>query len=544
LTENRRHESHEKGKDMGRTVLFGIDGATYGVLDPLMEEGVMPCLQQFVREGVRAELRSGPNRLTPAEWTSMVTGRNPGAHGIFDFVCVERIGDMASYRLATSRDVKVETIWSMATRHNRRVISLNFPVMYPPRPLNGCMIPGFVPQRHLRRAVYPSDLLGRLSSVPGLELQRLSLDFEEERRDVQVLAPHRHEQWIEHHIAREEQWFGVLRHLMIHEPWDLLAIVFDGADKLQHACWRFLDPDFFPASPTTHEHRIRDLCLTYFRRLDEFLAQTLETAGSGATVLVVSDHGFGPTHQVFYANAWLRQQGLLDWEGDVPLARDGMLNTEGTRTATHLLDWSKTNAFALTAGSNGIYLRVAEQPGMAGIPPGEYEATRQRIVDGLLDVRHPISGEKVVADVLTREHAFPGDQMRRAPDLTLTLSDYGFLSVLNSDQVVKPRAEVAGTHRPNGIFMARGPDIRVGAAVPGLSILDIAPLMLHSLGLPVDRPLDGRLPTEVYRTPALDAGDDDAVVTLASELPATGAGLDAAGEEVVLARLRTLGYLE
>ena len=48
--------------------------------------------------------------------------------------------------------------------------------------------------------------------------------------------------WVRLHIRREQRWTEVLLHLMAEEPADLIGILFDGVDKLQHLCWRFLDP--------------------------------------------------------------------------------------------------------------------------------------------------------------------------------------------------------------------------------------------------------------------------------------------------------------
>ena len=75
-----------------RTVLIGLDGATFTVLDPLMARGVMPFLRDFIAQGVRAPLRSVIPALTPPAWTSLVTGKRPGQHGVFDFVRVGRSG--------------------------------------------------------------------------------------------------------------------------------------------------------------------------------------------------------------------------------------------------------------------------------------------------------------------------------------------------------------------------------------------------------------------------------------------------------------------
>ena len=76
-----------------RVVFIGLDGATFSILDPLMQDGTMPFLAKFTVKGVRAVLHSTPHPLTPPAWTSMVTGRSPGEHGIFDFVKIDRRGD-------------------------------------------------------------------------------------------------------------------------------------------------------------------------------------------------------------------------------------------------------------------------------------------------------------------------------------------------------------------------------------------------------------------------------------------------------------------
>ena len=70
---------------MTTTMLIGLDGATFSVLDPLLERGVMPFLRAFTASGVRAPHRSVIPPLTPPAWTSLMTGKRPGRHGVFDF---------------------------------------------------------------------------------------------------------------------------------------------------------------------------------------------------------------------------------------------------------------------------------------------------------------------------------------------------------------------------------------------------------------------------------------------------------------------------
>src|SRR5947199_2239809 len=113
-----------------RVLLIGLDGATFSVLDPLMARGTMPFLKKFLEGGVRANLRTIVPALTPPAWTSLMTGRTPGHHGVFDFFCFEGGGSRA-IKFFDSTDVKSETIWGMATRNGMRASTLNFPSMFP-----------------------------------------------------------------------------------------------------------------------------------------------------------------------------------------------------------------------------------------------------------------------------------------------------------------------------------------------------------------------------------------------------------------------------
>ena len=111
-------------------LLIGLDGATFDIVDPLITAGDMPALGSLVASGVRATLRSTVPALTPPAWTSLVTGRGPGAHGIFDFF---RKDDEASplFRFLTSQDVACPTMWSLASDQGLRSTVLNFPLTFP-----------------------------------------------------------------------------------------------------------------------------------------------------------------------------------------------------------------------------------------------------------------------------------------------------------------------------------------------------------------------------------------------------------------------------
>ncbi len=68
-----------------RTVIFGLDGATFDVIDPLLAAGRMPALAALIARGVKAPLRSTVPPVSAPAWVTFLTGKHPGKHGVFNF---------------------------------------------------------------------------------------------------------------------------------------------------------------------------------------------------------------------------------------------------------------------------------------------------------------------------------------------------------------------------------------------------------------------------------------------------------------------------
>ncbi len=534
---------------MNPTYLIGLDGAVFSILDPLMEEGTMPFLKDFIASGVRAELLSTPNPLTPPAWISMITGRSPGNHGVFDFIWAEERKSDVYFTLYNYRDIQCETVWSIVSRQNGKVCSLNFPMTSPPPAVSGCIVPGLVSWKHLRLNTHPPELYERLKKLPGFNAKDLAWDFELEKNAARGVPHEEYENWIKFHIRRERHWFEILRYLMKNNPADLTSIVFDGIDKLLHIGWRFIHPDYFPSAPSAWEKKIRTLCLDYFRELDRFLAEIVKLAGPDSRIFIASDHGFGPSWEVFRVNSWLNSRGYLTWKDTSNLDEAEKKKVERLveRHFVHL-DWDRTTAYARTVTSNGIYIRVARGPNQSGVPSDQYEAFRRRLISELKDIRDPETDERIIKRILTKEEAYPGAHNDQAPDLTLVMRDHGFVSILNKNPIVYKRPEIAGTHYPEGIFVASGPGIQRGASIRQLSIVDVAPTLLYSLGLEIPEDLEGRLPEEVFEStylrdnPCRIGRPTMKVDTYA--LRTGGTAIDTEEEGKIMDKLKALGYIE
>ena len=226
----------------------------------------------------------------------------------------------------------------------------------------------------------------------------------------------------------------------------------------------------------------------------------------------------------------------MDDQGRVALDE----NTE----ATTLIDWGPTKAYALSSSSNAIFIRVASENDPDGVPPEEYESFRNNLIARLKALKDPETGKPVIRDVFTREMAFPGTESARAPDLTLQLTDYSFLSVLRADLPIKDRKIPYATHHPDGIIIASGPGIKAGAEIEPMRIVDVAPTVLYSMGLDVPLAFEGRVGVELF-----DPAHLAMHAPTFSENAGTNSGTESAetlsgeAEEQIRERLKALGYL-
>ncbi len=532
-----------------RTLFIGMDGATFTVLNDLTRpngpggaEPVMPFLAKIFAGGTRCKLRSTPNPLTPPAWVSLMTGRSPGHHGVYDFVRAEERGDKVFMTLYDARDCRVETIWQIASRQGKKIAALNFPFTAPPpKEINGFVVPGFVPWKHLRRNTHPADLYDKLKAIPNFNAQELAWDFDQEQQAGNELSDQDREDWVRYHLPREMQWFRVAEHLMKEEAPDLMAVLFDGVDKLQHQAWQYLDPAVKHETMGEFHLRMRELSISYFQQLDTFVDRLVTAAGPDVQVFFASDHGFTASHEIVRINAYLAEKGYVALQGRTRRHQRRPHQQELLR----LPRLEQDDAYCRTPSCNGITIRVKRGPDETGIDPADYEKVRTRLIRDLEDLKDPNTGERIITEIHKREDVFPGAAIHDAPDLQLVLRDFGFVSVRNILPVVQERNYIVGTHHPDGVFFAYGPGIEAGKLIGQRKIMDVASTMLYSLGLPVPADFEGVVPPAMFTaehkvTHPIIVGD----ATHKGERVGLTEQMDEKEKQQILDQLQMLGYME
>lgn len=555
-----------------RVLVVGLDGATWDVLSPWIENGSLPNMARLRQNGRWGALLSTMPPITAPAWSSFMTGKKPGQHGVFHFVSAapgEKPENGVS-EIVNARSIQSSTLWDILGHHERKVVLMNVPMTYPPRAVNGSMITGLLTPKGASIWTYPPELSEELGDYV-IDLDRF-IDTKPFQSD------HTHEATAPS-LALMGEFRNMLEKrartgldLMESEPWDLFMIVFTGPDRMGHYLWPYhRSPD--SADPP----EVQELCQSihdYYVRLDEIIGQLVEQGGSPLNVMLMSDHGMGPSFtKRLHGNNWLRQQGWLDaqtgdagvgnldgWLSRLRLPRDkigrvvvripGLAGSRFVRQAAKsrsaTVDVKQSQAYFAPIYNNlaGIHINLSGNA---------KEELREKIQQGLSELVDPDTGQPLVEKVYPGQAFYGGTFAHDSPDLVVALNPgYGWgLHVSSYSSLVTPvsLALLQGDHRLEGIFVAHGPDIVPNSEpLPGLAIEDVAPTVLYLMGLPRPTDMDGRVLTEIVEPEMLESEpvrsgepigfwpEEDGVTFLDE-------ALSDEDEADVRSRLEALGYL-
>jgi len=542
-----------------KTLVLGLDGATWEVIDTLFDDGQLDHLRRLMKRGTWASLRSTiPNMSAPA-WGAFMTGKNPGKLGVYDFYTYDPTKySFLEPSLITSAPMSGQSLWDILGRLDYRVGVITVPVTYPPWKVNGFMISGYPCPDTRRNHTYPPELADEIAECCNwrADTQRTATLEELARMGEQMMV----------------QRTDLALRLHQQHPCDFLCLVLGATDMAHHYFWSYSAPGHDRRA--ADDNLLGDVIPRIYRQADQCLGRLLEICGPDTRVIVLSDHGGGPAaDRAVNTNVWLRQMGLLE------VARERQLVASMSRRVLQLLkrrirrwirirrwlpdalrhrvrqvsfnvasiDWSRTQAyrFPMSPPAEGLVINVAGRQPQGIVQPGrEYEQIRSRLMEQLGQLRDEVSGEKLVSAVYRREDLYSGEYAHQAPDLVVLLKEgYRGGTGLQGPLVTPyPLGQVNGQHTLDGILVAAGPDFRKDHHLEGAHILDVAPTILHALGVPIPEDMDGRVLADLFGENYLQ----NHPVRYSRPLGPSGAPegeLTAEEEETMKEKLRSLGYL-
>jgi len=508
-----------------KVLVIGLDGVTFDLLGPWIEAGELPNLRRLMQHGASGRLQSTMPPISSSSWTSFTTGVNPGKHGVVDFVYPKP--DSYKVTMVNATACQTRSVWNWLNDAGRRVGLLGIPTTYPPEPVDGFMVSGFLAPGPESEWAYPPELKNELLARLGTFL----LSPDERYRSSRHL-----DRFLDDLTASVENRTQAALYLVREKAWDLFTVVYWDTDMVQHETWRLLDPSH-PRYDAAEAAASRERILAFHRKVDADIGRLLAAVAGEPELLVavMSDHGFGPVHSFFLTNNWLAGLGLLRFKrgpwtsfkrllfrlGFTPLSMFRLVRAVGLgrlRSQVRFqqkagllnriflsfddVDWARTRAFSI--GSFGqVYINLAGPRPQGIVRPGqEYQDVKDHIVQAALTLKDPRSGKRLIERVYRREEIYSGPHVERAPDLIVQPWGWEYMAFghadFGSNRLVEPITGLSGHHRPDGIVILSGPGVKPGTSLEKASILDLTPTILHALGTPVPRDLDGRVLAEAF----------------------------------------------
>lgn len=441
-----------------KVLLVGIDGATFSVIDRMLRAGKLPTMKKLIEQGARGPLASRHRMLSPALWTTVVTGHPRGKHGITGFVNHEEGSANQWKRLVSSNDRRSLALWNILGPFGKSSGFVGWWASWPAEPVSGWIVSDRM-TRSFWNEWMKADRGGQLTFPRqlGLELGQLRVDpMTAPIDEITTMADFSGTELAELIGATRPlyaHWLSIfkfaycsqrsyermtLRMLSKGQP-DLTGVYLMATDAISHTFWHFYEPEKFEPGGVDPDMaaRLGKIIPNIYAHNDAYVGELLRSVEDGTVVFIVSDHGF-------------------EASGHLPQSR-----------------------------------RVPEFGPFAELVAESLGAASQE----------------------------------ELKDTTVTVGQ-------------------SGIHHTEGVFIASGGPIRVGARAE-VGLLDIAPTILALMGLPVPDDMPGRVLAEIVepafwtRHPIRRIDSFESLIAR-EEVP-TGGSM---GDEEAVQMLKALGYMQ
>jgi predicted AlkP superfamily phosphohydrolase/phosphomutase len=507
---------------MKKTLLIGFDAACWEYLNPLLASGRLPTLKKLMDTGIRGTLQSTLPALTPTAWGSIVTGKNPGKHGVYSHLLripgtYDFVPTNARFRLGTP-------FWNRLNQHGVKVGLVNIPYTYPPEPIDGFLVVGFGTPNSVSDKTYPASLLQSIESKYGEYEPTVNLNASNKESQDEIYS-----------IARDHQGrlIQIAVDLADQNQVDVLVINLMLLDQANH---KMKDMDQIDQSMIETDADIESLIRSF----------------NPDNTMVISDHGSRRIEGEFLLFKWLQNHGYyyqeerslkesqdaLNWlvrswltenigitgiaekalrrvvrefiprlsdrytkkfwsliESSIPNSRDFVKLSDQT-------DFSKSLMFSASVYANSFYFNVIGREPNGNIPFENYRNLAEEISEKLKRIGDPSTGDPLFKDIYLKEDIYSGPNVDFAPDIILDNyhsswgtrgTPSGFELTNTTDRYYIDVLGDIGFHSRDGIFVFAGDDFGNGFVNEKHHVMDVPATLLYLYGVPIPDDYDGRV---------------------------------------------------
>lgn len=495
---------------MKKVLVIGLDGMSPELLfNNLINE--LPNLKKIYDNGASGNLASVFPPVTAPAWASFATGKNPGKHGIYDFIYPDK--SLEDIKTVSSSDIRAKTYYEILNDNGKRNILINLPVSHPPK-TDDIMVTNFLAKSD--KLVFPESLIDEIPelkqyrSIHDVRLSNPKADFNKFLADIADV---------------EEKRFRCAKKLF-QKPWDTFFVLFESTDFLHHIKYDEM------------LKKIDGPILSFYKKIDSYVGWFLENMDKNTILILMSDHGFKTTDGLILVNNLLRKKGLLKLSEDKKMAYYTNPFTEAygeltkdvrtlhidyfydTLTKIPLLlkiarkldkfldklpfkfelkkkiDRAESVAF-MPAFAGYLYINKKERFGNGKVGEEDYK----NVLDDIKNYLSSLKDEEermLFKKICEKNEMYNGPMLKYAPDLLLLSEHYHFDTFPYGSLDIK---KVKGNaHADVGIFMAYGNDIVNKKNIKALSIMDISPTILFIADCPIPHDVDGRVLKEIFKS--------------------------------------------
>ncbi len=513
----------------GSVYVFGLDGVPPELVDRGIDAGRLPNFERMRGEGTDGTTRSTVPPLSMIAWSSFATGRNPGNHGVYNFMLKDEEGYGTTFVNADTLREQSVPVWEYLDAEGKRSGVMNVMPGYPPSRTSGFHISDNITTPSSGSYAFPDQLEADIESRVG-EYDVDPYESYDDGTDEENLGG-----LLDAFFEIERKRIEVAKMLVADYGCDFYSLVFSGPDNVLHVLGHVLD-ETHPKHDPDVAARYDDKPLQLLELYDDFLGWVMERVDDEDTVMVLSDHGHGPIYQTINLNSWLYQAGYLELE-DRPWTRlkqfgynhvydavetamselnlfsklkMGVARTSGDGSGPDLaelltisrkdIDWSRTAAFTVASGGQ-VYLNTDDHDEGA-IPPEKYDDVRERLREELLAIEHPERGERVIDSVLYGEDVYGDEYDETRPDLVCMPApgyQIQYPQTMKTERVFGDPPKTGShtsQHEMHGIFYAWGGPVESETGVT-VDLTDFAPTACSLLDVPVPEEMDGEVRDDV-----------------------------------------------
>jgi len=525
-----------------KVLLIGLDGADPDFIEKHKDR--LPIIKSFMDNGTFGSLKSTIPPLTAPAWTSMMSGMNPAKTGVLTFI---KEGETGKDKVVNSSSVVVPRIWYVLNQNGKVCGVIGVPLTYPPEALNGFMVSDFLTPSGSENFTFPDSLRKEIDTN-----FRPYLNFDIHSEGAKS--------FLQKIYNFSESRFKVIQHFIKNKNWDFFTFVVSETDWIQHFFWKH--PEHLQYK------KGQEIILKYFQYIDNFIGQILSILGDDIHIFIVSDHGFGKCISgIVYVNSWLSQEGYLS-------AKDnGLFNIRNligqnlrnlfasvpfsqklkdiipqkvkakalsvTKLNRGQINWPETKAYFIRGEYNTGFIRMGEE-----VLNGDIKNLCKEIIEELSNLEDPRNGNKIFKEVYYKGDIYSGS-LDNIPNIILVFNEPYTGEEVVGKEVIKYISEEGrpdGTHRVEGIFLAKGPEIKRNFRLD-VDIKDIAPTVYHLMAVCLPNEIDGQVLKKIFKPGSKTILNE---VRYSSYLKAQkkSYALDEKEEESIKERLRSLSYLD